>query len=68
MSFSFIFITDEKLISTQSKAKELKLDVEFIKLLEDEIKRRNLTEFIYKNDTQLKQHDNTDSELLNNYI
>lgn len=57
MSLSLIFISDEKLISAQSKAKELKLDVEFLKLLEDEIKRRNLTEFIYKNDTQLKEHD-----------
>nr|MBA5588581.1 sporulation histidine kinase inhibitor Sda [Anaerobacillus isosaccharinicus]QOY38564.1 sporulation histidine kinase inhibitor Sda [Anaerobacillus isosaccharinicus] len=65
---SLIFISDEKLKSAQSKAKELKLDVEFLKLLEDEIKRRNLTEFIYKNDTQLKEHDNTDSELLNNCV
>ncbi|QOY38564.2 sporulation histidine kinase inhibitor Sda [Anaerobacillus isosaccharinicus] len=68
MSLSLIFISDEKLKSAQSKAKELKLDVEFLKLLEDEIKRRNLTEFIYKNDTQLKEHDNTDSELLNNCV
>jgi arsenate reductase-like glutaredoxin family protein len=44
MSLSLRFISDEKLISAYSKAKELKLDFEFIKFLEDEINRRNLTE------------------------